>query len=83
MKIEVAELIKKTADADMAAGLVRELRSRGYHAKDFTMLAYGGNGPLHCCGIADQAGIKRVLAPPYSSVFSALWRRRHDPDAYP
>jgi N-methylhydantoinase A len=70
-EIEVAELIKKTADADMAAGLVRELRSRGYHAKDFTMLAYGGNGPLHCCGIADQAGIKRVLAPPYSSVFSA------------
>jgi N-methylhydantoinase A len=70
-EIEVAELIKKTADADMAAGLVRELRSRGYHAKDFTMLAYGGNGPLHCCGIADQTGIKRVLAPPYSSVFSA------------
>ncbi len=70
-EIEAAGLIKQTADADMAAGMVRELRSRGYHAKDFTMLAYGGNGPLHCCGIAEQAGIKRVLAPPYSSVFSA------------
>ena len=70
-EIEAAGLIKQTADADMAAGMVRELRSRGYHAKDFTMLAYGGNGPLHCCGIAEQAGIKRVLAPPYSAVFSA------------
>jgi N-methylhydantoinase A len=36
------------------------------------MLAYGGNGPLHCCGIARHLGIDRVLAPPYSSVFSAL-----------
>ncbi len=70
-EIDAAKLIKKTADADMAAGLVRELRARGYQSKDITMLAYGGNGPLHCCGIAKQAGIKRVLAPPYSSVFSA------------
>ena len=36
------------------------------------MLAYGGNGPLHCCGIARYLGIDKVLAPPYSSVFSAL-----------
>jgi N-methylhydantoinase A len=35
------------------------------------MLAYGGNGPLHACGIARHAGIRRVLAPPFSSVFSA------------
>jgi N-methylhydantoinase A len=35
------------------------------------MLAYGGNGPLHACGIADQAGIRRILAPPFASVFSA------------
>ena len=35
------------------------------------MLAYGGNGPLHACGIADHAGIRSILAPPFSSVFSA------------
>ncbi len=70
-EIDAAKLIKQTADSDMATGLVRELRSRGYHARDFTMLAYGGNGPLHCCGIAEKAGVNRVLAPPYSSVFSA------------
>lgn len=69
--IEAASLIKQTADSDMAAGLVQELRGRGYQASDFTMLAYGGNGPLHCCGIADKAGIQRVLAPPFSAVFSA------------
>jgi N-methylhydantoinase A/oxoprolinase/acetone carboxylase beta subunit len=37
----------------------------------FTILAYGGNGPLHACGIANALGINRILAPPFSSTFSA------------
>jgi N-methylhydantoinase A len=56
----------------MANGMAKELRIRGYLPEEFTMLAYGGNGPLHCCGIARHLGIDKVLAPPYSSVFSAL-----------
>jgi N-methylhydantoinase A len=36
------------------------------------MLAYGGNGPLHACGIAAKAGISKILFPPFASVFSAL-----------
>lgn len=35
-------------------------------------MAYGGNGPLHSCGIANALSVDRVLAPPFSSVFSAL-----------
>ena len=69
--LEVAKEIKRGVDEQMAIGIGKELRVRGYLPEDFTMLAYGGNGPLHACGIAKQAGIKRVLAPPYSSVFSA------------
>lgn len=69
--IEAARLIRETVDRDMATGTLRELRSRGYRPEDFTMLAYGGNGPLHGCGIAEKAGIRSVLVPPYSSVFSA------------
>jgi N-methylhydantoinase A len=56
----------------MANGLAKELRIRGYLPAEFTMLAYGGNGPLHCCGIAGHLGMDKILAPPYSSVFSAL-----------
>src|SRR6478736_418466 len=70
--VEVARLIKAEVDEQMANGLAKELRIRGYLPEEFTMLAYGGNGPLHCCGIARHLGIDRVLAPPYSSVFSAL-----------
>jgi N-methylhydantoinase A len=70
-EVDAALLIKSMADSEMAAGLVRELNGGGYQASEFVFLAYGGNGPLHCCGIAEKAGIRRILAPPYSSVFSA------------
>lgn len=69
--LPVAKLIKNSVDEQMAIGIGKELRVRGYVPEDFTMLAYGGNGPLHACGIARHAGIKQVLAPPFSSVFSA------------
>jgi N-methylhydantoinase A len=69
--IQVAKEIKRGVDEQMAIGIAKELRVRGYLPEDFTMLAYGGNGPLHACGIADHAGIKKILAPPFASVFSA------------
>jgi len=68
---ETAKLIKRNVDASMANGIATELRTRGYEPKDFTILAYGGNGPLHACGIANALGAKKILAPPYSSTFSA------------
>lgn len=70
--IEAAKLIREKVDDNMANGLFTELRARGYDPKDFTMLAYGGNGPLHCCGIAQNLSIDKILAPPLSSVFSAV-----------
>lgn len=69
---EAALLIREKVDSNMANGLFTELRARGYDPKDFTMLAYGGNGPLHCCGIAQNLAIDTILAPPFSSVFSAV-----------
>ncbi len=69
---EAARLIKRNVSAAMARGIAVELRIRGYEPKDFTVLAYGGNGPLHACSIANELGINRIMAPPFSSVFSAL-----------
>jgi N-methylhydantoinase A len=70
--IDCCKNIKQSADSNMANGIATELRSRGYEPSEFTTLAYGGNGPLHCCGIANALGVNRVLAPPFSAVFSAL-----------
>ncbi|MEC9408485.1 MAG: hydantoinase/oxoprolinase family protein [Pseudomonadota bacterium] len=69
--IETAKLMKATVDGNMANGIATELRTRGYEPENFTILAYGGNGPLHACGIARALGVKKVLAPPFASVFSA------------
>lgn len=69
--IETCKLIKKQVDASMANGIATELRTRGYEPRDFTILAYGGNGPLHACGIADAIGVSKILAPPFASTFSA------------
>ncbi len=70
--LDICKHIKQTADTNMSNGISTELGSRGYDTSEFTMLAYGGNGPLHCCGIANSLGVNRVLAPPFSPMFSAL-----------
>jgi N-methylhydantoinase A len=70
--VDAAKMIKRRVDANMANGIFQELRSRGYDPRSFTMLAYGGNGPLHACGIANVLGISRILVPPFCSVFSAV-----------
>ncbi|HYA34612.1 MAG TPA: hydantoinase/oxoprolinase family protein [Candidatus Binataceae bacterium] len=70
-EINAARLVRRRVDNDMAIGIVGELSARGLKPDKFTMLAYGGNGPLHACGIASAAGINRVLVPPFASVFSA------------
>jgi N-methylhydantoinase A/oxoprolinase/acetone carboxylase beta subunit len=73
--VEIAKLNGAEVDEQMAAGMAKELRTRGYLPHEFTMLAYGGNGPLHACGIVDHLSLDRVLAPPYSLGLLRTWRR--------
>lgn len=70
--ITAAKTIREKVDNDMANGIAQELRARGYEPRNFTLLAYGGNGPLHACGIASVIGVRRVLVPPFSSIFSGV-----------
>lgn len=70
--IEAARQIKEKVDTNMAHAIFKELGVKGYNPKDFTLLAYGGNGPLHSCGIAKVLGIDKILVPPFSPIFSAV-----------
>jgi N-methylhydantoinase A/oxoprolinase/acetone carboxylase beta subunit len=45
---------------------------RGLDPRAFTLLAFGGAGPLHAAELADELGITRILIPPASGVLSAL-----------
>ena len=44
---------------------------RGRDPRDFTLFAFGGNGPLAAAHIADLLEMKRVMVPPNPGVFSA------------
>ncbi len=70
--LEAALAIRRKVDANMADAIFKEVAVKGYDPRRFTLLAYGGGGPLHCCGYASKIGISTILIPPYSSVFSAL-----------
>jgi N-methylhydantoinase A len=58
-------------DAEMAKVLRIVSVERGYDPRDFTLLAFGGGGPLHACAVAADIGVARVIVPPLSGVFSA------------
>ena len=67
-----ARAIVAAADATMARALRRVSVERGIDPRDCTLIAFGGGGPLHACGLADLLGIGRVVAPPHAGVLSAL-----------
>lgn len=68
---EAALLIKKVVDARMGQTIYKETALRGYNPRDFTLFAYGGAGPSHCCGFGAFAGIERIVVFPHSPVFCA------------
>ena len=44
---------------------------RGLDPRDFTLVAFGGGGPLHACALATELGIARVVVPARPGLFSA------------
>ncbi len=45
---------------------------RGLDPRDFTLVAFGGGGPLHACALAEELGIARVVIPAHPGLFSAI-----------
>ncbi len=63
--------IVRIVDAQMAKVLRIVTVERGLDPRDFTMVAFGGNGPLHGCALAEELGMRRVIVPANPGVFSA------------
>jgi N-methylhydantoinase A len=68
----LADGILRLAVARMATATREISVRRGYDPRDFTLVAFGGAGPMHACGLAEELGIGRVLVPPSPGNFSAL-----------
>lgn len=69
---QCAEGIIRVANAEMVRALRVVTVQRGLDPRDFTLLAFGGAGPLHAAGVAGELGIETVLVPLTGGVFSAL-----------
>ena len=69
---------------DTALGIIRVVNSnmerairaisleRGYDPREFTLVPFGGAGPMHACELAGELGIPRVLVPGHPGILSAL-----------
>ena len=70
--LEAAHGIVEIANANMLRALRLVSVQRGHDLRDFTLIAYGGAGPMHAGALARMAGIGRVVVPAHSGAFSAL-----------
>lgn len=67
-----ADGISRIVDESMAsAGRMHAVES-GKDLGSRTMIAFGGNGPLHATRVARSAGVTRIVIPPNPSVGSAV-----------
>lgn len=68
---EAALLVKNTVDRMMGEETRRLCAEVAPGAKPL-LLVFGGAGPTHACGVAQCAGLRRVMLTPMASVFSAF-----------
>ena len=68
---EAAMSILRVAEANMYNALKLISVRRGYDPRDFTMVAFGGGGPMHCAYLAKELNIHKVVIPIAAPVFSA------------
>ncbi len=64
--------IIRVTNANIVRALKRVSIARGYDSRKFTLIAFGGAGPLHACEIAEKLEIPRVLIPFQPGVLCAF-----------
>lgn len=79
LSLEAAAVgIRRIVNVKMAVGVRGALAEKGADPRRFTLVAFGGAGPLHACAVARQAGMPRVLIPSRPGVACALGLLRTD-----
>ncbi len=64
--------ITQVANATMMRALRAVSTERGRDPRAFTLIAFGGAGPMHAAALADSLSMTRVQIPLYPGLFSAL-----------
>jgi N-methylhydantoinase A len=66
-----AQGILAIIDSNMVGALRIVSVERGHDPAEFTLVPFGGAGPLHGCSLAELLGVRRVLVPPAPGVLCA------------
>ena len=70
--ISAAAGILRIVNANMERALKVSSAERGYDPRDFSLIAFGGAGPVHAAALAKEVGFASVLVPESPGVFSAF-----------
>ena len=70
--IRAAEGIHRIANSNTLRALRAVSTERGRDPREFTLVAFGGNGPVHAANIAAELRVKQTLVPPLPGLFSAV-----------
>ncbi|MCZ7661772.1 MAG: hydantoinase/oxoprolinase family protein [Thermoleophilia bacterium] len=68
---EAAASIRRVVNTNMGGELLKDFLLKGYDPRVFTVFAYGGAGPVHCCDYTDMLNIRKIMSFPSASVFCA------------
>ena len=69
---EAAEGIITVVNANMANAIRSRTVQKGHDPREFSLVAFGGAGPLHGVEVARILGIPEVIIPPYPGITSAV-----------
>jgi N-methylhydantoinase A len=70
--LDAALGIHSVANSNMVRAIKSVSVERGRDPVEFTLMAFGGAGPIHAVAVARSLGMRRVIVPPAPGVFSAL-----------
>ena len=70
--VQAAEGIYDIINSYMTDNLRQAVIEKGYDPREFTIVAYGGNGPMHVGVYAKELGVKKAVVPHQAPVFSAF-----------
>ncbi|MHA1617398.1 MAG: hydantoinase/oxoprolinase family protein [Candidatus Njordarchaeales archaeon] len=69
---ETASGIIRIANSIMSKVLRIVSIERGHDPRDFSLIAFGGAGPMHACALAEELEVRRIIVPQSPGLFSAL-----------
>ena len=67
----VAQGIVRLTNANMVNAIKLVSVRKGHDPREYTLVAFGGGGPMHAAALARELHIKKVLVPPAPGNFSA------------